>query len=157
MEDVVYISQVITPIGFLTIKATTSGLQHIDFSDEKSAENENSFTLEAKRQLEEYFLRQRKAFDLPLQLHGTDFQQRVWNELQHIEYGKQISYLDMAIRLGDAKCIRAAGTANGKNPFAIVIPCHRVVGKNGSLVGYAGGLHRKKWLLDFEQKVKTLF
>jgi len=105
-----------------------------------------------KIQLEEYFQGSREQFDLPLSPKGTPFQKKVWSELQRIPFGQTISYLELARRLGDPKVIRASGSANGKNPIAIIIPCHRVIGSNGSLVGYAGGLENKKWLLDFERK-----
>ena len=101
-----------------------------------------------------YFEGKRNQFDLNLNPAGTDFQKKVWNELLQIPYGKTCSYLDIAKRLGDPKSIRAAATANGKNPLWIVIPCHRVIGSDGSLTGYAGGLWRKKWLLDHENPVK---
>jgi len=107
---------------------------------------------DVKMQLREYFDGVRDSFDLPLSPAGTPFQKKVWTELEHILFGQTISYLELAKRLGDPKVIRAAGSANGKNPIAIVIPCHRVIGSNGDLVGYAGGLENKKWLLDHEQK-----
>jgi methylated-DNA-[protein]-cysteine S-methyltransferase len=107
---------------------------------------------DCQKQLREYFDGLRQQFDLPLSPAGTSFQQKVWTALQQIPFGQTISYLELARRLGDPKVIRAAGTANGKNPIAIVIPCHRVIGSNGDLVGYAGGLENKKWLLDHEQK-----
>ncbi len=91
-------------------------------------------------------------FHFPIQQQGTDFQQKVWAELTRISAGKTISYLELSKRLGNTKTIRAAGTANGKNNIAIAVPCHRVIGSNGSLVGYAGGLWRKKWLLNHEAK-----
>lgn len=103
-------------------------------------------------QLSEYFSGSRRTFDLPLSPAGTEFQQRVWKQLEQIPYGRTISYLDLAKQLGDPKVIRAAGTANGKNPIAIIIPCHRVIGSNGDLVGYGGGLPNKKWLLEHEQQ-----
>jgi methylated-DNA-[protein]-cysteine S-methyltransferase len=103
-------------------------------------------------QLNEYFLGNRSVFDLPLYPGGTEFQLRVWKELCRIPYGTTISYMDLAKRLGDPKLIRAAGSANGKNPVAIIIPCHRVIGADGSLVGYAGGLPLKKWLINHEQR-----
>jgi len=106
--------------------------------------------LEAKKQFDEYFAGTRKVFDFPIQQTGTDFQQTVWKELLNIPYGETISYLELSKRIGDVKSIRAAGTANGKNKLGIVVPCHRVIGSDGSLVGYAGGLHRKEWLLRLE-------
>ena len=107
---------------------------------------------ECNTQLTEYLQGNRKDFDIALSQSGTDFQQRVWNQLQTIPFGKTISYLQLAKKLGDAKVIRAAGTANGKNNIAIIVPCHRVIGTNGSLTGYAGGLDKKKWLLELEAK-----
>lgn len=106
--------------------------------------------LEAKKQLEEYFSGKRKIFDLPLKQEGTGFQQKVWNELCNIPFGETISYHELSKRIGDVKAIRAAGTANGKNKLSIVVPCHRVIGSDGSLTGYEGGLHRKQWLLRHE-------
>lgn len=110
-------------------------------------------------QLEEYFNGSRKQFDLPLNPRGTDFQKKVWEELSQIPYGKSISYLDLSKKLGDPKAIRAVAAANGKNPLWIIVPCHRVIGSNGDLVGYAGGLERKKWLLNHESasKQQSLF
>lgn len=112
-------------------------------------------------QLMEYFQGQRTVFNIPVQQGGTAFQQRVWAELLNIPYGKNISYLTMARRLGDPNVIRAAASANGKNNIAIIVPCHRVIGSNNELTGYGGGLWRKKLLLDLEAKythgVQTLF
>ena len=105
-------------------------------------------------QLTEYFEGTRTSFDLKLAPDGTDFQKRVWKQLQEIPFAKTVSYQKMANDLGDPKVIRAAASANGKNPIAIIIPCHRVIGSDGSLTGYASGLHRKKWLLDHENPVK---
>ena len=111
---------------------------------------------ECARQLNEYFSGKRKSFDLPLQPNGTAFQRHVWDELFKIPFGKTISYLQIARQLGDEKSIRAAASANGKNPIAIIIPCHRVIGSNSDLVGYAGGLWRKQWLLDLESGQQSL-
>lgn len=116
---------------------------------------------EAMEQLIQYFQGQRRVFDFPINQHGTDFQQKVWNELLSISYGKTISYLELSRRLGDHKVIRAAASANGKNNICIVVPCHRVIGSKRELVGYGGGLWRKRWLLELENKiangVQTLF
>jgi methylated-DNA-[protein]-cysteine S-methyltransferase len=101
-------------------------------------------------QLKEYFKGKRKEFDLPLEIEGTDFHKKVWNELLKIPYGKTISYKELAIRLGHEKVIRAAAKANGANPLPIVIPCHRVIGSDSSLVGYGGGLKIKEKLLSIE-------
>ena len=103
-----------------------------------------------KRQLESYFSGNLRDFNIPMLAAGTDFQRRVWKELQNIPYGQTISYLELARRLGDEKCIRAAARASGANPIAILIPCHRVIGSDGSLVGYAGGLDMKEFLLRLE-------
>ncbi|RXK62855.1 methylated-DNA--[protein]-cysteine S-methyltransferase [Lacibacter luteus] len=114
----------------------------------------------ALQQLDAYFAGKLHQFDLPLRPAGTAFQQSVWNQLVQIPFAETITYLHMAKRLGNVKAIRAAASANGKNPLAIIIPCHRVVGADGKLTGYAGGLHRKQWLLEHEAKhggSKTLF
>ena len=105
-------------------------------------------------QLQEYFDGKRKDFDIKLNPEGTDFQKKVWNQLLEIPYGKTLSYLDLSKRLGDIKAIRAVANANGKNPIWIIIPCHRVIGSDGSLTGYAGGLNRKQWLLEHESPYK---
>lgn len=141
-----------TPLGVATITGDTDGLTAISIS-----ENTENFPVEipetlqnAVTQLQDYFAGQRQQFELQLRLNGTPFQQRVWQELQHIPYGTTISYLQLSRKLGDEKAIRAVAAANGKNPFWVVVPCHRVVGSDGSLTGYAGGLWRKKWLLEHE-------
>ena len=109
---------------------------------------------DAAYQLQEYFEGKRQNFTLELNPQGTDFQKRVWQALLEIPYGKTVSYLELSKTLGDVKAIRAVAAANGKNPLWIVVPCHRVIGSDGSLTGYAGGLHRKKWLLEHESPVK---
>jgi methylated-DNA-[protein]-cysteine S-methyltransferase len=106
-----------------------------------------------REQLTEYFVGKRTVFDLPLHLQGTAFQIRVWTELQRIPYGVTISYGELAKRLGDPKASRAVGAANGQNPISLVVPCHRVIGANGNLTGYGGGLAKKHALLDFERAV----
>jgi methylated-DNA-[protein]-cysteine S-methyltransferase len=110
--------------------------------------------LEAKRQLTDYFEGRLKAFSLPLAFQGTEFQKRVWKELLRIPFGETISYGELARRVGDANASRAVGGANGKNPISIIAPCHRVIGSNGKLTGYGGGLERKEALLAFEGEVK---
>jgi methylated-DNA-[protein]-cysteine S-methyltransferase len=102
-------------------------------------------------QLDEYFLGKRKNFDLPLSLHGTTFQLAVWKQLETIPYGKTKTYKDIAIGVGNEKAVRAVGLTNGRNPIAIVVPCHRVIGSNGKMVGYASGVWRKEWLLAHER------
>src|SRR4029079_5448131 len=111
-------------------------------------------TKECAAQLNDFFAGKRKDFSVKLNPSGTNFQVQVWNELLKIPFGKTISYLELARRLGDEKKIRAAGTANGRNPIPIIIPCHRVIGSDGSLVGYGGGLSKKKWLIEFESGKK---
>lgn len=105
---------------------------------------------EAVRQLKEYFAGSRRGFELPLRLKGTEFQQRVWNALTAIPYGATISYGELAKRIGNPNASRAVGLANGRNPISILVPCHRVIGADGSLTGYGGGLARKQWLLAHE-------
>ncbi|VAW13590.1 Methylated-DNA--protein-cysteine methyltransferase [hydrothermal vent metagenome] len=109
---------------------------------------------DAVYQLKEYFNGERKDFDLILNPQGTDFQKSVWDALLKIPFGKTVSYLDLSKTLDNVKAIRAVAAANGKNPLWIIVPCHRVIGSDGSLTGYAGGLHRKKWLLEHESPVK---
>lgn len=158
-----YTSCLSTPIGFLILTGNIDLINRISFSDEKvnSTKRLPPIAKEAALQLKEYFLAKRKTFTFPMQQLGTDFQQTVWMQLQSIPFGQTRSYLKIAAQLGDPKSIRAVGNANGKNNLAIVIPCHRVIGESGKLVGYAGGLWRKKWLLDHENKiengVQTLF
>ena len=140
-----------SPIGFLEVQTTEGGLRAVSFTLEKNVvEKENIYNQLTMKQLDEYFKNERTEFDIPLDLEGTDFQLRVWRELSKIPFGKTKSYMDIAKALGDPKAIRAVGTSNGRNKISIIIPCHRVIGSDGSLTGYAGGMERKKWLLDFE-------
>lgn len=140
-----------SPIGLLLLEATDTAITAVNFvNSQDDNENINVITQQCQQQLSEYFSGERKEFNLPLQPKGTDFQKKVWAELQNIPFGKVSSYLEMAKRLGDEKVIRAAASANGKNPIAIIIPCHRVIGANGDLVGYAGGLDKKRLLLEHE-------
>jgi len=145
-----------SPIGWLRIEAIDDFITEIKFLD--SFENQKGATesgvsgviKSCKKQLSEYFSGARKTFSLPLKPSGTEFEKSVWLELQNIPHGRSISYEELAIRLGDIKKIRAAGRANGKNPIPIIIPCHRIIGKDGSMVGFSGGIHRKEWLLTHE-------
>jgi methylated-DNA-[protein]-cysteine S-methyltransferase len=140
-----------SPVGLLEIQSTDLGVRSVNFVDRIFFDvEEHTYNLLTIKQLEEYFDGKRTVFELPFDLEGTPFQQRVWLELFKIPFGKTRSYMDISKALGDPKAIRAVGTANGANKIAIIIPCHRVIGSDGSLTGYAGGLHRKKWLLDFE-------
>ena len=138
-------------LGFIKIEANSEKILSVCFSDkEPEAEIPNQIVEECKTQLLEYFSGSRKIFSIPLELKGTEFQINVWNELMKIPFGEVITYSKLAYRMGDIKKIRAVGMANSKNPVGIIIPCHRVVGKNGKLIGFGGGVWRKKWLLDFE-------
>lgn len=145
-----------TPLGIAKLEGDEKGLASVSIlNEEVSTSNTIPEVLEdAVYQLQEYFIGQREAFSLTLNPEGTDFQKSVWTELLDIPYGKTISYLELSKKLGDAKAIRAVAAANGKNPLWIVVPCHRVIGSDGSLTGYAGGIHRKKWLLDHESPAK---
>ncbi|MCK5442514.1 MAG: methylated-DNA--[protein]-cysteine S-methyltransferase [Maribacter sp.] len=147
-----------TPLGSAKLEGDANGLNSITILNEAiSTSTVIPEVLEdAVYQLREYFDEKRQSFSLVLNPSGTDFQKRVWAELQNIPFGKTVSYLDLSKTLGDVKAIRAVAAANGKNPLWIVVPCHRVIGSDGSLTGYAGGLHRKKWLLDHENPVKQL-
>lgn len=140
-----------SPLGLLSLKSDGESITEISFAETEIQEDQLCKVLEkCKVQLEHYFSGDLLEFDLPLAPVGTEFQQKVWTELLKIPYGETITYMDLAVRLGDPKCIRAAGTANGKNPIAIVIPCHRVIGAGNKLTGYAGGIWRKKMLLELE-------
>ncbi len=155
-----------SPLGPLKISGTAQFISEVAFENRSlSADGQTAdlppLLLQCVEQLIEYFNNGRRQFDLPLAQEGTAFQQEVWSELMGIPYGKTISYIELARRTGDPKSTRAVASANGKNNLAIIVPCHRVIGANGSLVGYGGGLPRKKWLLDHEMKiaygVQTLF
>lgn len=140
-----------SPVGALEIIGSENGVSSVLFVDHAATTSDIPPCLhDCVLQLDEYFKGRRQAFALTLDLHGTDFQKRVWRELLNIPFGKTVSYLDIALALGDRKSIRAVGGANGKNPICIIVPCHRVIGSNGSLIGYGGGLWRKEWLLQFE-------
>ena len=151
--EVAYIK---TPLGVAKLEGDADGLSAITVldNDEKVTDLVPEALEDAVYQLNEYFEGTRKRFDLTLNPQGTDFQQRVWAALQDISFGKTVSYLELSKTLGDVKAIRAVASANGKNPLWIVVPCHRVIGSDGSLTGYAGGLHRKKWLLAHESPAK---
>lgn len=149
-----------SPIGLLKIEAEDKFITSIEFQDAYSGspqDKKSELILLCISQLTEYFSGDRKTFSLPLKPSGTEFERSVWHELQNISYSRSISYEELAIRLGDIKKIRAAGRANGNNPIPVIIPCHRVVGKNGTLVGFSGGLHRKEWLLTHEGVLNKQF
>jgi len=159
-----------TPIGPLTLVASPSGLRAVLWSvddttrvpgvaldetpsrsDKGSARSEGAIIDQAAEELDEYFEGARRSFDVPLDPVGTAFQQRAWAALRTIPYGETVTYREQAERLGDRRKARAVGAANGRNPISIIVPCHRVVGSNGSLTGFAGGLDVKAWLLDHER------
>ena len=153
-----------SPVGLLKIAGTEHYITEVTFVDVAEELTQQTFHPLLNRCVEElieYFNGNRMSFDIPVHQAGTDFQTKVWGQLLNINYGRTISYMDLAKRLGDVKAIRAAASSNGKNKICIIVPCHRVVGSNSSLVGYIGGLWRKKWLLDHENKiahgVQTLF
>ncbi|MGG7033831.1 MAG: methylated-DNA--[protein]-cysteine S-methyltransferase [Flavobacterium sp.] len=140
-----------TPLGIAKITGEENGIAEISISDEGIVSDEIPvFLKEAVSQLQEYFEGKRTSFNFELNPKGTEFQKKVWQELLNIPFGKTISYLELSQKLGDVKAIRAVASANGKNPLWIVVPCHRVIGTDGSLTGYAGGLWRKQWLLEHE-------
>lgn len=151
-----------SPVGPLLLTGTRDALQGIYFENAtspaavQSAVRDTVHFAEAKRQLQEYFEGTRRAFDLPLEAEGTEFQKLVWQALREIPYGTTISYQELARRVGAETAVRAVGAANGANPIPIVIPCHRVIGADGSLTGYGGGLERKRWLLDLESGQRPL-
>jgi methylated-DNA-[protein]-cysteine S-methyltransferase len=149
---------VASPIGTLLLTSDGSALTGLFTAPERKAYATEGWLQDAAiaplaataRQLSEYFAGTRREFDLPLRLDGTPFQQRVWRELVEIPYGETWSYGQLATRIGNPKASRAVGLANGQNPISILVPCHRVIGANGSLTGYGGGLERKRWLLSHE-------
>ncbi|MGL5113413.1 MAG: methylated-DNA--[protein]-cysteine S-methyltransferase [Flavobacterium sp.] len=149
-----------TPLGIAKIVGDANGITQIAVSDKGDISTEIPAVLqEAVLQLHDYFQGNRTHFDFKLNPKGTVFQQKVWQSLLEIPFGKTTTYLAQAQKIGDVKAIRAVASANGKNPLWIVVPCHRVIGSDGSLTGYAGGLWRKKWLLEHENPTaqQTLF
>ncbi|HEV7855650.1 MAG TPA: methylated-DNA--[protein]-cysteine S-methyltransferase [Herminiimonas sp.] len=151
-----------SPVGTLLIAATDKGLSGIYFEEHKHFKGKDGwkkpveqspaekFLVQTARQLDEYFAGLRKEFDVPLDLSGTAFQRGVWDELNHIPFGASVTYAQHAQKLGNPKALRAVGSAIGKNPVSIIVPCHRVIGSSGDVTGYAGGLERKRFLLALE-------
>lgn len=148
-----------SPIGSLYLVASERGLQELVFTKSKaplvkslksSKGPEVEFLMQAVSELEEYFKGKRTRFDIPLDVQGTTFQMKVWNQLSKIPYGKTVSYSDVAKRIKNERAVRAVGTANGRNPVSIIVPCHRVIAADGTLGGYGGGLHKKIKLLQLE-------
>jgi methylated-DNA-[protein]-cysteine S-methyltransferase len=150
-----------TPLGNATIVGDAEGISSVTVSNNPE-EISKEIPKELKKcatQLQAYFKGDLKGFDITLNPKGTDFQKKVWSALQDIPFGKTCSYSELSKQLGDVKAIRAVANANGKNPLWVIVPCHRVIGSNGSLTGYAGGLYRKQWLLNHESdsKQQSLF
>jgi methylated-DNA-[protein]-cysteine S-methyltransferase len=147
-----------SPVGPLLLAASDDGLHAIEFSRSRHPvprggdwrEGDHRLLREARRQLAEYFAGRRRSFDLPLAPEGTGFQREVWHALATIPYGETVSYAQLAARIGRPKAMRAVGAANGRNPLPIVLPCHRVIGADGSLTGFGGGLDTKRFLLELE-------
>ena len=162
----IYTTYYHSPVGLLKISGTDDYISEVSFHDttqkaEGRKKNLPPMIIQCIEQLIQYFHGERRQFELPINQPGTAFQKEVWSELMQIPFGKTINYLDLARKIGDSKATRAVANANGKNNVAIIVPCHRVIGSNKELVGYAGGLWRKKWLLEHEAKVahgvQTLF
>ncbi|WP_055447396.1 methylated-DNA--[protein]-cysteine S-methyltransferase [Lacinutrix mariniflava] len=153
MKETCYIN---SPLGITKIVGDMDGIASVSVlnSNEKVSDIIPEVLEDCVLQLNEYFKGERQQFSLELNPKGTVFQERVWDALSTIPYGKTTSYLQLSRQLGDEKAIRAVANANGKNPLWIIVPCHRVIGSNGSLTGYAGGLHRKQWLLEHESPYK---
>ncbi|WP_155590657.1 methylated-DNA--[protein]-cysteine S-methyltransferase [Lysinibacillus cavernae] len=150
-----------SPIGIIEIEGSDTGILGINFSEQEQIVNvpeqeTPQVLLECSNQLHEYFIGERQEFSFPYVFEGTDFQQAVWHALPNIGYGKTASYKDIAIAINNEKAVRAVGSANGKNNISIVVPCHRIIGSNGTLTGYGGGMWRKEWLLQHEQTHKSL-
>lgn len=153
MKQQLYCGAMDTPIGQLKVIANDDAVIEVVFDSSPTIGESNEVVELALNQLSEYFAGTRQVFELPLGAKGTDFRQQVWQQLCEIPYGQTVSYSDIANGIEKPKAVRAVGAANGANPIAVVVPCHRVIGKNGTLTGYAGGLDRKQWLLQFERGV----
>ena len=152
-----------TPVGSLRLVADERGLNTVWFLRGRKNEmpleewkEDPAFFMEVIRQLQEYFAGSRRDFEIPLLMDGTEFQKKVWKNLQKIPYGETITYGELAKRIGDPKAVRAVGAANGQNPLPIIVPCHRVIGSNGHLTGFGGGLENKRKLLDLESSQRRL-
>lgn len=142
-----------TPVGIMCIKENDGYITEIHMGKDSDTveEIETKLIRKTYEEIMRYFSKKRKSFDIPIKLEGTEFQKRVWDALIQIPYGKTCTYKDIAEKIGNPKACRAVGGANNKNPIMIIVPCHRVIGKNGDLVGYAGGIEVKQKLLDLEQ------
>ena len=161
----IYTTTMPSPIGTLRLRATEDGLTHVFHENQQSDIKDSDWTedpnhphlAKARCQLDDYFAGNRKTFNVPLAPEGTDFQRQVWMALRNTPYGQITSYAEIADQIGNPKAVRAVGAANGRNPLSIFVPCHRVIGKNGTLTGYAGGLGSKSALLAIERGEQELF
>lgn len=154
--DNVYYAYYESPIGFVEIGGTTTSITSLNFVDSaRKAYESHSYVNKIARQVAEYFEGTRREFKVDIHFSGTDFQERVWRELLAVPYGQFASYQDIAKAVGNPKAVRAVGAANGRNPISLIVPCHRIIGKNRKLVGYGGGLWRKAWLLEHENCILT--
>ena len=150
MENI-YFSYYDSPVGLVEIVGTSTAITELNFVDDRRRHaNSHPNVRKVKQQVAEYFEGKRREFDLQLGLTGTEFQKQVWQQLQTVPFGYTASYQDIARGIGRPAAVRAVGAANGRNPVAIIVPCHRIIGKNGQLVGYGSGLWRKEWLLKHE-------
>jgi methylated-DNA-[protein]-cysteine S-methyltransferase len=162
-ESTVYFTSFESPVGSLLLAGDRKSLRQVSFANSKRSappqagwtQNRAAFA-EVIGQLQAYFRGELKEFDLPLAMEGTEFQLRVWNTLRTIPYGETITYAQLAVRIGNPKAVRAVGLANGSNPIPIIVPCHRVIGNDGSLTGFGGGLPIKKMLLELENRQLSL-
>jgi len=166
MKSTILSKNIETPLGTMVACAIESGICLLEFTDrirfdyqitslkkllkKEIVNGEHKYFHQLQQELNEYFSGERKQFDIPLHLVGTEFQQRVWKALLEIDYGKSLSYLQLSLKLGNKLAVRAVAAANGANKIALLVPCHRVAGSDGTLTGYAGGLWRKKYLLELE-------
>lgn len=159
----IYYTTMESPVGGLRLVAEELGLRTVWFlrgskkeAPDKDWKEDAAFFADVMRQLRAYFAGELREFEIPLLMEGTEFQKRVWKSLQTIPYGQTISYGELARKMGDPKAVRAVGAANGQNPIPIIVPCHRVIGSNGSLTGFGGGLENKKKLLELESGQRRL-
>lgn len=160
MNDTLLSTRISSPIGLLTLTSNGSALTQLSLPRGDDTERDDvpadadPILSAAREQLAAYFDMRLRQFDLPLEPKGTDFQRRVWDSLRAIPYGETISYAELARRIDNPKAVRAVGAANGRNPLMIIVPCHRVIGADGSLTGFGGGIDRKRWLLDHEARAR---
>ena len=160
MNDLIVRTRVASPIGMLALASNGAALTHLGIVRDDDEDGEHvppeadPILATAQEQLDAYFDMRLRQFDLPLEPRGTEFQRRVWDSLRTIPYGDTMSYAELARRIDHPKAVRAVGAANGRNPLMIIVPCHRVIGADGSLTGFGGGIERKRWLLDHEARAQ---